>query len=240
MSKNIDQIYTANPITTNTGTDLMYFGQSPYGSGNDAAMVYYDFANQLIVSGSLNALGYYAAAGNQISPITTVANGVLITGNSGVPSYLSNGTDGQILTATSGSNPTWQDNISFSLTPYTPTVGDGSNFFTLSTAIGSYMNIGPITIVFIHVVWTGLGGATGAIDISLPFSSSTTPDRPCMTLGYMSGFTLASGEWLTGGIDAGTAFAKFFVNNNTGFQSVLAASQCNTNGEFQFQGLFGN
>lgn len=46
MSKNIFQVYTANPITSNTSTDLMYFGQSPYGIGNDAAMTFGDFANQ--------------------------------------------------------------------------------------------------------------------------------------------------------------------------------------------------
>jgi hypothetical protein len=46
MSKNIDQIYTANPIMSNAATDLMYFGQSPYGSGNDAAMTYANFSAQ--------------------------------------------------------------------------------------------------------------------------------------------------------------------------------------------------
>lgn len=46
MSKNIDQIFIANPITTNASTDLMYFGQSPYGAGNDAAMTYSNFAAQ--------------------------------------------------------------------------------------------------------------------------------------------------------------------------------------------------
>ncbi|TAL08496.1 MAG: hypothetical protein EPO02_12740 [Nitrospirae bacterium] len=46
MSKNIDQIFIANPITTNASTDLMYFGQSPYGVGNDAAMTYTNFAAQ--------------------------------------------------------------------------------------------------------------------------------------------------------------------------------------------------
>ena len=46
MSKNIDQVYTANPITSNASTDLMYFGQSPYGPGDDAAMTYANFAAQ--------------------------------------------------------------------------------------------------------------------------------------------------------------------------------------------------
>lgn len=47
MSKNIDQVFIANPITVNTGTDLMYFGQAPYSSGaNDAAMTFANFAAQ--------------------------------------------------------------------------------------------------------------------------------------------------------------------------------------------------
>lgn len=46
MSKNIDQVYTDNPITTNNSDDLMYFGQSPYGADDDAAMLYSDFAAQ--------------------------------------------------------------------------------------------------------------------------------------------------------------------------------------------------
>lgn len=46
MSKNIEQVYIANPITSNTNTDLMYFGQAPYGAGNDAAMTYANFAAQ--------------------------------------------------------------------------------------------------------------------------------------------------------------------------------------------------
>jgi hypothetical protein len=46
MSKNIFQVYGDNPIVTNQGTDLMYFGRSPYGIGDDAAMQFSDFAAQ--------------------------------------------------------------------------------------------------------------------------------------------------------------------------------------------------
>lgn len=60
MSKNIKQIYDANPITSNAPTDLMYFGQSPYGIGDDAAMLYSDFAIQngsyIEVTGTTQAL----------------------------------------------------------------------------------------------------------------------------------------------------------------------------------------
>jgi hypothetical protein len=46
MSENIHQVFIANPITTNAGTDLMYFGQSPYAPGNDAAMTFSNFKAQ--------------------------------------------------------------------------------------------------------------------------------------------------------------------------------------------------
>jgi len=46
MSKNIFQVYQTNPITTNQGSDLMYFGRSPYGIGDDTAMQFSDFAAQ--------------------------------------------------------------------------------------------------------------------------------------------------------------------------------------------------
>ena len=50
MSKNIKQVYDTNPITSNTSTDLMYFGQSPYGNTDDAAMLFSDFAAQFGVT----------------------------------------------------------------------------------------------------------------------------------------------------------------------------------------------
>ena len=48
--------------------------------------------------------------GNNLSAFTAVAlinNGTFITSNAGVPSFLTNGTTGQVLTATAGSPPTW-------------------------------------------------------------------------------------------------------------------------------------
>lgn len=46
MSKNLDQVYMANPITSNASTDLMYFMQSPYSAGTDAGMTYANFSAQ--------------------------------------------------------------------------------------------------------------------------------------------------------------------------------------------------
>lgn len=57
MSKNIHQVYVTNPITSNAGTDLMYFGQSPYGAGNDAAMLYSSFSAQFVLNTVLTTKG---------------------------------------------------------------------------------------------------------------------------------------------------------------------------------------
>jgi len=45
-NKNIFNVYQDNPITTNQSADLMYFGRSPYGTNDDAAMIFSDFAAQ--------------------------------------------------------------------------------------------------------------------------------------------------------------------------------------------------
>jgi hypothetical protein len=67
MSKNINQVFIANPITTNADTDLMYFGQSPYGVTDDAAMTYLNFKTHL-------AATFLPLAGG------TMSGGILSTG----------------------------------------------------------------------------------------------------------------------------------------------------------------
>jgi hypothetical protein len=45
-NQNLNQIFIANPITSNAATDLLYFMRSPYNAGTDAAMTYSNFAAQ--------------------------------------------------------------------------------------------------------------------------------------------------------------------------------------------------
>ena len=46
MSRTLQQIFAANPITVNASTELMYFSQSPYTAGHDAGMTFANFASQ--------------------------------------------------------------------------------------------------------------------------------------------------------------------------------------------------
>lgn len=106
MSKNLQQVYVANPITTNQSTDLMYFARSPYGATDDAGMTYANFNAQIVASGTVNDLAYYAASGNKLSALTTANSAVLVTGSTGVPVWSSTLTNGQIVIGSTGATPT--------------------------------------------------------------------------------------------------------------------------------------
>lgn len=75
MSRNIHQVYIANPITSNASTDLMYFGQSPYGASDDAAMTYQNFAVQFLTPTT------------GVQSLTGTANQVLVNGTTGVATF---------------------------------------------------------------------------------------------------------------------------------------------------------
>lgn len=79
-------------------------------------------ANKLLLSGASSAPAWstttypstnaintllYASSANVMGVITAANNGVLISGTTGIPSWLAAGTTGQILTATTGSPPSW-------------------------------------------------------------------------------------------------------------------------------------
>lgn len=81
MSKNLHQVYVANPITSNATTDLMYFMQSPYTSGTDAGMTLGKFAGQFQsqLFTTANDTGVTNAMVAAFSPaITSLSNGMIL------------------------------------------------------------------------------------------------------------------------------------------------------------------
>lgn len=137
-------------------------------------------------------------------------------------------------------NPTINNPIfGMSFSTYSPTIGDGTNNFTLSTANGYYLEIGPLVFFWAHVQWTALNSASGNVLVSTPIPAGSIPDRPVPNIGFISGINIGSGYFITCGIDSGTASAKPFVNDNNGFVAVLQVSQCNSSGEIQLQGIYG-
>ena len=155
---------TGAALTASNG-GIVYSGSSTLGilSGTSTA-------NQIILSGSnttpswstatypstttINQL-LYSSSANVIGGITVADNGVLITSNSGVPSWLANsGTPGYVLTANSGAPPSWQ------------AAGSGSGFFDqvntqTITATGSFTYTPTTGTKYAIFELQGGGGGSG-------------------------------------------------------------------------------
>jgi hypothetical protein len=182
MSKNIDQVFIANPITSNASTDLMYFGQSPYTAGNDAAMTYANFAAQFVTVASLPLAVNRGGTGQ-----TSYTNGQLLIGNttgntltkatltSGTGINITNGT-GSITIASSGAD-IWVDETGASVTMaantgYTSDDGASLVTFTLpsTAAIGDWIEINGKG----SGGWTLIEGTGQSIHIGNQTTTTTT------------------------------------------------------------------
>lgn len=90
MSMTLDQIFIANPITSNAATDLMYFAQSPYTAGKDAGMTYANFSAQFVGNTVLTTKGdllSYSTTPTRLAVGTT--NGQVLQVNSAAATGLS-------------------------------------------------------------------------------------------------------------------------------------------------------
>lgn len=120
-----------------------------------------------------------------------------------------------------------------SSTSYTPTIGDGTNNFTTTTATGNYYKIGHMYFVKIFLVWTNKGSAVAGsvLRVSLPAAvgaTSTTPADIGLTQG--AGFT---GNSFTSFASAGNQYIQFSGMTNAGAQSNVTVSQFAASGQIQ-------
>lgn len=161
MSKNINQVYMTNPITSNASTDLMYFGQSPYAAGNDAAMTYANFSAQFGTPYTASALtrtndtnvtvtlgGTPATALLQATSLTLGWAGTLAVGRGGL---------GIGTTPTNGQIP----------------IGNGTNYVASTITQGTGITVtngsGTITIASTGIgslVWNDVSGTSQAAAVN--------------------------------------------------------------------------
>lgn len=185
MSMNIEQIFIANPITTNASTDLMYFGQSPYGAGDDAAMTFANFNAQIVGSGTANDLAYYASTGNALSALATANNGVLVTSAAGVPSILAGpGVTGKVLASNAAGAPSW------TTATFPGTVGsvgtilrsDGTNWVATTSTFADTYAVSTLLFAGTANIVTGLATANSA---ALVTNGSGVPAWQALTAGQI-------------------------------------------------------
>lgn len=107
----IGQITTANNgtlVTDSSGVPSILAGPGTTGNvlqSNAAAAP--SFSTATYPSSTTINQVLYSSANNVVAGITAANNGTMISGTTGVPSWLANGTTGQVLTATTGSPPSW-------------------------------------------------------------------------------------------------------------------------------------
>ncbi len=135
MSKNINQVFIANPITTNLSTDLMYFGRSPYGVGDDTAMTYANFSAQF-ASKTLTNTHIFVGNGSNVatdvamSGDATIANtGAVTLANTAVTAatYTVNGSN--IFTVDAKGRLTSASNVTVTAVPSGSAGGDLSGTY---------------------------------------------------------------------------------------------------------------
>lgn len=153
----------------------------------------------------------YSSAANTVSGITAANNGTLISGTTGVPSWLANGTTGQVLTATTGSPPSWQG-----LT----LVVTGQRF----TASGAFTYTPTANMKYVIIELQGAGGGGGG-------TAATTANVSISGAGSGGGYarfvlTAAQvGASLSGSVGAaGTAGASGNNAGGNGGNTTLATT----------------
>ncbi len=118
---------------------------------------------------------------------------------------------------------------------YTPTIGDGTNNFTTSTATGQYYQLGHLYIVTARLVWTDKGSASSGsnLKVSLPVALGANCIRAAVTLGSQSGISFTGSTILANAI-TGDSFFTPFGFSNTGVGTAVTVSQASASGAIHF------
>lgn len=246
MSKNIDQVFIANPITSNASTDLMYFGQSPYAPGNDAAMTYANFAAQfgapytasaltagndtnvtLTLGGTpatalLHAASITAGWAGQLSLARGGTNANLTASNGGI--FYSTATAGAILAGTATANQVLLSGSSttpaWSTATYPATTTINQILFSSSAnVIGGITTANSATLVTSS---TGVPAWTASMTNGQVLVGSTGATPVPATVGSSGNITISVGA---GTLSIGTSgLASFTYNDVSGTTQAAAVN----------------
>lgn len=163
-------------------------------------------------------------------------SGPIPTGNGGTNA--SSYTASKILMTASDQSFTSADANNLTISTYTPTMGDGTNNFSVNSAIGQYIQTGSLIRGSATINWNGKGSASSGsqLKISLPATLGANCNRSCLSLGFVSGIGF-TGNMICGTATTATNYATLFgFSGGTAFS--VTVSQCGTSGELQYEFLF--
>lgn len=133
-------------------------------------------------------------------------------------------------------NGGWKDPVGNELLTYTPTIGDGTNNFTTSTATGHYIVTGRVVNFFAYVVWTSKGSASGTIKLSLPLMASASVDRFSFDIGFNTDITFT--DMLVGEGSASTPTLNLVNIISGGTSGFITDADVGASGQLQVGGAF--
>lgn len=184
----------------------------------------------------------------QLGNIATVNNGVLIVSSTGIPSFLPNGTTGQVLTATTGLPPSWEaESASGAITTITGNTGPAEsplvgnfNFLTTGSTVkfSGTANTETLAFAITNLVFgsslPALTSGTFNVGVGSGVLTALTSGSLNATFGYETCISLTTGSNNT---SAGTTALALITSgsNNCAFgQNALgnAATSSGTNTAF--------
>lgn len=126
---------------------------------------------------------------------------------------------------------------------WAPTVGDGTNNFSLSTALGHYTILQNTVFYTIHVIWSSKGSATGNMRVSLPFASlSTTNYRGSANVGWSTGLVWTQAVkdcFPIASLDNNVSYINIGSEASDGTSTVnVACSAAASTGDMQISGFY--
>lgn len=248
MSKNIDQVFIANPITTNAGTDLMYFGQSPYGVGNDAAMLYSNFAKQfspLTTKGDLytfSTVNARLAVGTTNGQILQVNSAAAVGLSYSTPTYPSaSGAAGKILRSDATNNvystATFADTYAVSTLLYASGANVVTGLATANSATLVTSSVGDpawVSMTNGQVLIGSTGGTPAANTIGVSGNLSTTTGPTSFSINTTGAANYSFVDETTTSRTL-TSFEGVF-SDNVGLVTLTIPASCNDGDLFEVVG----
>lgn len=138
----------------------------------------------------------YSSANNTVGGVTAGDYGVLISSSSGVPSWLANGTTGQVLTATTSGTPSWESAASGGIS----TIDGDSGSITGSTVTFTALNKAGVTVSF--------SGSGSTMDLNTTDANFNT------IIGYLTAGNSGSSAGGSNNTILGYAAAYYFANSS--------------------------
>jgi hypothetical protein len=158
---------------------------------------------QIAVSGTTNHAVQLGNASGSLTSLALVNDGVLITGNTGIPSWLANGTIYQVLTATPSSPPSWQIPALVFIQSQTAATSANIAFTTNTNLFRTYL-----------IIWETVIPATATANLIIQVSLN------------------GGSSWVTSGYTAGfnyTAYNSATLNNENSTSNFPVSGPSTTN-----------